>query len=96
MQGALFPMTMEEKGTQGATWWAGNWECRNHYGYLQQREGGKGYWQFVIYGFGFDDISASVYRIAENGHAYHEDVPIDDKDRLLIRGERYGQDYWYH
>ena len=38
-----------DKSVSGATWWAGNDQCRNWHGYYQTREDGAGPWQFVVY-----------------------------------------------
>ena len=95
-QAELFQMTGAEKGTNGAMWWCGNHQCRNFQGYYQAREGGIGHWQFVIYGFGFDDTTASVYRVDSQGELYREDVPIDEKSRISENGRKYGRRNWQH
>lgn len=88
----LFERT--DKGTHGAVWWAGSWECRNNDGYFQDREGGKGPWSFVIYGFG--DTDCIVYRLNEAGTLVHDCVPIDANDRITINGRKYGRNNWRH
>lgn len=45
---------------------------------------------------GVDDTTASIYRIEKDGSLVHEDVPIDDRDRLSVNGRKYGRDYWRH
>lgn len=92
----LIPMTETEKAIPGAQWWAGEYQCRNFGGYYQVREQGRGDWQFVIYGFGCDDTTASIYRIDRDGRLVHEDVPIDGHDRLTVNGRKYGRDNWRH
>lgn len=92
----LIPMTETEKAIPGAQWWAGEYQCRNFGGYYQVRERGRGAWQFVIYGFGCDDTTACIYRIEKDGSLVHEDVPIDDRDRLRVNGRKYGRDNWRH
>ena len=92
----LFPMTGEEKATPGAQWWAGSYQCRNFAGYYQVREQGRGDWQFVIYGFGFDDTTACIYRIDQGGKLVHEDVPIDEQGRITVGGRKFGRDNWCH
>ncbi|WP_243613088.1 hypothetical protein [Shimia aestuarii] len=77
-----------EKSVSGATWWAGNYQCRNWHGYYQTRERGAGPWQFVVYAFG--DKEAVIYAINNIGSLYHWRVLMDAKDRLLIDGKRYG------
>ncbi|MEM1396634.1 MAG: hypothetical protein AAGH38_04190 [Pseudomonadota bacterium] len=83
-----------DKGKHGATWWAGNWQCRNWRGYFQSREQGKGPWQFSIYAFG--DVDAVIYAIDDEGTLYHWRVFMDDRDRLLIDGQRFGRNRWQH
>ncbi|WP_271952753.1 hypothetical protein [Ruegeria faecimaris] len=90
----LIPMAPTEKGTPGASWWAGAWECRNHDGYFQTREQGRGPWKFVIYGFGDDDVS--VYGVNPFGELIRQSVPIDQQDRITILGRKYGRDNWQH
>ena len=82
------------KGTPGAIWWEGNWQCRNRNGFYQVREGGRGHWEYVIYAFG--DTSANVYRFAKDGTLYRQDVPIQCEDHLCIDGRLYGRDHWRH
>ncbi|MFY0633664.1 MAG: hypothetical protein JXQ91_07625 [Vannielia sp.] len=93
----LFPETID-RTQHGATWWASdNWQGRNFHGFYQCREGGKGEWQFVIYAFCNDDVSASVYVVADrDGDLQLENVPIDQKDRLHINGKTYGRRNWCH
>ena len=95
-QETLFPIREEEKAAHGARWWAGNWECRNHHGYYQSREGGEGPWQFAVYGFGYDDLTASIYRVSETGAMAREDVPTDSSDRITVLGRKYGRRHWNH
>ena len=83
-----------DKSVSGATWWVGNYQCRNWNGYYQTREEGKGPWQFVIYAVG--DIDAVIYAVNDKGDLYHWRVPMDAKDRLLIGGKRYGRKHWCH
>ncbi|WP_417839429.1 hypothetical protein [Tritonibacter scottomollicae] len=92
----LIPMTQSEKGKPGAQWWVGAYQCRNFEGYFQQREQGRGPWQFVIYGFGFDDVSASIYRVRQDGNLEKEVVPINGKDILTVNGREYGRANWCH
>lgn len=83
-----------DKTRDGATWWAGNWQCRNWKGWLQSREGGKGTWTFQIGGFSGPedgDGLARVYRVEGC-----QDVPIDRRNRILIEGKRYGRSHWNH
>lgn len=90
----LIPMAAHEKGKHGAVWWAGNWECRNFDGYFQTREGGRGAWRFVIYGFGDEDVS--VYAVNPFGEIILKQAPIDKQDRISVLGKRYGRDRWQH
>ncbi len=82
------------KAIHGAEWFAGNWQCRNHNGYLQSRESGRGLWKYTIYAFGDDDCL--VYAINADGELTHVLVPIDGKDRITIHGRKYGRDHWQH
>ena len=82
------------KGTPGAIWWEGNWQCRNHRGFYQVREEGRGHWEYVIFGFG--NTSANVYRVATDGTLYRQDVPMQNDDHLFIDGRLYGRDHWRH
>ena len=90
----LIPMTPTEKGTPGSSWWAGAWECRNFEGFYQVREQGRGPWQFVIHGFGEDDVS--VFGVNPSGTLFHRCVPIDQQDRITVHGRKYGRDNWQH
>lgn len=83
-----------DKSVSGATWWAGNYHCRNWRGYYQIRERGAGPWQFVVYAFG--DKDAVIYAINDISDLCHLRVPMDAKDRLLIDGKRYGRRFWSH
>lgn len=83
-----------DKAIPGATWWAGNWQCQNFQGYFQQRESGRGPWQFVIYAFGDDD--AVVYAVDIQGELVHERCEMDDKDNLLIQDKLYGRRHCCH
>ena len=83
-----------ERSVPGARWWTGAYECRNWHGYFQQREGGRGAWQFVIYAFGEED--AVIYGLGSGGALVHHRVPMDDQDRLIINGCGYGRKYWVH
>lgn len=82
------------RAISGAIWWVNNVQCRNWNDYYQVREGGSGSWQFVIYAFGDED--AVVYCLDHKGALTHKRVPMDDKDRLVINGKRYGRKYWQH
>ena len=82
------------KGVPGAIWWEGNWQCRNHRGFYQVREEGKGHWEYVIYGFG--DSSANVYRVATDGTLYRQDVPMQGDAHICIDGRNYNRDHWRH
>lgn len=80
--------------TEGASWWAGNWQCRNWRGYLQHREGGRGNWCFIIDSFGGDtDGEGTAWVLKIEGK---EAVPIDRRNRLLIQSRRYGRSFWHH
>lgn len=83
-----------DKAIPGAKWWAGNWQCRNFHGFLQQREDGRCPWQFVIYAFG--ECDAAVYAVDGQGKLVHTSCAMDHKDNLVIRGKRYGRRYWCH
>lgn len=86
-----------DKSRHGAVWVAGSFECRNFHGYYQCREGGEGKWRFQVPWFGCDERTCTVYTIDEYGGLQHEkDVPIDDLNRITIRGRRYSPDYWDH
>ncbi|WP_226554830.1 hypothetical protein [Celeribacter naphthalenivorans] len=92
----LFPKTID-KSQNGATWWRGAWECRNWNGYFQEREGGTGNWCFRIPWFSNDDKSCTVYVIAADGEITKRDeIPINDAGEILIRGKRYGREFWHH
>ncbi|WP_299553660.1 hypothetical protein [uncultured Tateyamaria sp.] len=91
---ALIDLMPEERGTSGAVWWSGSWECRNFGGFYQVREQGRGNWCFIIYAFG--DHHANVYRVNQIGELYRENVPIDANDRITILGRKYGRDHWQH
>lgn len=85
------------RGQHGATWQAGNWQCRNWNGWFQHREGGQGPWQFAIPWFSNDDVTCTVYGLSERGDMVQRDgVPIDGHNRILIEGRRYGRDRWTH
>lgn len=88
----MFPL--DHKGIPGAKWWVGNWECRNFHGYEQGREGGRGDWQFHIYGFGDDDCTVATLK--SDGAFGSAIVPIDGLDRITIEGRKYGRRYWNH
>jgi len=90
----LIDLTPEERGTPGAVWWSGSWQCRNFHGYYQVRQQGRGKWCFIIYAFG--DHHANIYRVNEIGELFREDVPIDPKDRITVRGRKYGRGLWQH
>jgi len=90
----LIPMTPDEKGTPGASWWQGSWECRNFHGYFQSREQGRGDWQFTIHSFG--DFHANIYLVSRSGKLAHEDVPIDAQSRISVNERKYGRDHWNH
>ncbi|WP_282063817.1 hypothetical protein [Roseobacter litoralis] len=72
----------------GAVWWHGNTKCRNTGRYYQVREDGAGTWEFVIYGFGDDDVS--VYRVGPDGELYLDHVPINARDRITVNGGNTG------
>jgi hypothetical protein len=93
-QQQLFEVTAAHKARHGAVWTAGNWECRNFHGYFQSREGGTGPWCFQIYGFGDEDCS--VYALAGKGEMVFLRVPIDQENRITVRGCKYGRDNWNH
>lgn len=79
----------------GATWRAGNWNCRNFHGYFQSREVGAKNWCFQIYGF--NDHDCSVATIKDDGEMGHENfIPIDAQDRITILGKKYGRPFWSH
>ena len=82
------------KGVPGAIWWEGNWQCRNHHGFYQVREGGRGQWEFVIYAFG--DTCANIYRVTPEGALYRQDVPMQGDHHICIDGRSYGRDHWRH
>lgn len=90
----MFDVIPREKAQHGATWWNGNWECRNWHGYFQSREGGTGPWMFQIYGFG--DTDCSVYTLDEAGKMVLGRVPIDDQNRIAVLGRKYGPSHWAH
>lgn len=83
-----------DKGQHGAEWVTGGWQCRNLDGWFQQREGGEGPWQFVVYAFGVTDCT--VYRLNKAGGLYQERVPIDEQDRITVGRRKYGREYWSH
>lgn len=83
-----------DKSVSGATWFAGNWECRNRAGYYQTREGGEGFWQFVVYAFG--DTDCLVYAVDRKGDLVHQRAPIDSNNRITIHGRKYGTRHWQH
>ncbi len=82
------------KATPGAKWWVGNWQCRNFNGYFQQREEGRGAWQFVIFAFGDDD--ADIYAIDDQGALFRTRCLMDDKDNLVVLGKCYCRAHWCH
>jgi len=90
----LIPLDPAAKGKPGATWWAGSWECRNHFGYFQSREQGRGEWQFTIHSFG--DLTAAIYRINAKGEMTLTSVPIDAQDRITVLGRKFGRKHWNH
>lgn len=76
----------------------GAWEIRNWRGWYQSREivdGRAGAWCFQIYGFRDDDCSVYAFDPI-SGDVIRCDVPIDDRDRILVDGRRYGRDRWAH
>lgn len=93
MTDTLFP-DLIDKARHGATWWAGNWQCRNFHGYFQSREGGRGPWRFQIDGFGDDDCTVLVVR--DQGSLGTCRAPIDALDRITIMGRKYGRNHWSH
>ncbi|MDF3888858.1 hypothetical protein [Cupriavidus basilensis] len=65
-------------------------------GFLQFRESEHDPWRFYVAGF---DATAS----GERGYCWvltasgdTEPVPIDEQDRILIDGKRYGREAWNH
>lgn len=93
-QGTLIDLTPEERGTPGAIWWSGSWQCRNFDGYYQVREQGRGNWCFIVYAF--CERHASIYCVNEIGELVRDDVPIDAKDRISVLGRKYGREHWQH
>ncbi|MDH2328309.1 hypothetical protein QCN27_15695 [Cereibacter sp. SYSU M97828] len=91
LQNDLFEI---DKGQHGAEWVTGNWQCRNFNGWFQQREGGEGPWQFVVYAFGVTDCT--IYRLNKAGGMYQERVPIDEQDRITVGRRKYGREHWTH
>ncbi|MBY5988199.1 hypothetical protein [Roseovarius atlanticus] len=88
-----------DRSRQGATWWAGSWECRNWHGWYQEREAGTGAWCFRIDGFKGEPETwgeASVYALDRRGELCTFDVPIDPLNRLHIRGMKFGRGHWNH
>ena len=83
-----------DKSIPGATWWTGNYQCRNWNGCYQSREGGSGPWQFHVYAFGEDD--AVIYTINDQGVLNQRRVPMDAGDCLQIDGKSYGRSRWNH
>lgn len=43
---------------------------------------GQGPWQFVIYGLGFDAVSASIYRVRQDENLEKDVVPINGKNMV--------------
>lgn len=95
----LFPETID-KTQHGAQWWAGRYQCRNWHGFFQSREDGCGPWLFYVEGFTDgapgEEQTAHVAMI-ENGERLHGlPCPIDNENRLHIRGRKFGPDQWKH
>jgi hypothetical protein len=69
------------------------WFERDFEGYAQFRETG-GTWRFYVSGFETHGVKdqCSVLRSDRT----YESVHIDDKNRILIKGKRYGQTKWSH
>lgn len=83
------------KAEHGATWQAGHYACRNWHGFFQSREGVKGKWRFQISAFRDDDM-ALVYVISDDGSLADIEVPIDDANRITVRGRKYCRAHWDH
>lgn len=100
MQMTLFPTDeTPETFADGAVWWRGNWQLRNWRGWMQQREGGFGPWQFYVTGFsGPEDGNgiAHVYRVRADGSFHDVPVPINARSQILIEGRRWGRGHWNH
>ena len=95
----LFPdlptQLCSDHSKHGATWRAGNWNCRNFHGYFQSREVGARNWCFQISTFA--DTHCDVLTLDSNGDIAHENfVPIDAQDRITILGRKYGRSHWSH
>jgi len=85
------------KARHGTVWWEGNWQCRNHHGYLQTREEGKGYWMFEIPWFSNDDVTCTVLGIDCRGELMNiDETPIDDQNRITVLGRKWGYRHWRH
>lgn len=93
-QQQLFETPRADMARHGAVWWRGNWECRNFHGYFQSREGGEGLWCFQIHAFG--DTDCCVYALDTSGLLIQMRVPIDDQNRITVRGRKYGRNQWAH
>ena len=89
--------SIADRYQHGAEWHAGAWQCRNHHGYFQSREGGVGPWCFQVVWFSNDDVSCTVYVLDAKGELVGQDgVPIDDQNRITIRDRKYGDRFWDH
>lgn len=99
METDLFPDTID-KTQDGASWTIGDWQFRNWRGWHQEREGGRGQWQFRISGFsggaaGYE-TEAHIYRIGERGQLVTRIVQMDRLDRINVEGRKFGRSRWAH
>ena len=83
-----------DKGIHGATWWAGNYQCRNFGGYFQDRENGIGTWKFIIGSFG--DTHCNIYALDNFGEFCSVGVPIDHQSRISVNGRKYSNGHGRH
>jgi len=66
------------------------------YGFAQYRESEGDTWRFYIRGFDSTTGGHAGFCTIETGDGKEETVAIDEQDRLLIVGKRYGRDHWDH
>ena len=83
-----------DKTQYGKIWWHGNYQCRNHKGFFQDRENGIGPWTFVIHSFG--EIECEVYSLDALGNLTTSMVPMTQDSKLQIDGRCYSNRYWRH
>lgn len=69
------------------------WFTRDFHGYKQVRETG-GRWCFYVSGFERHGVKDQCSVLRTDGTT--ESVHIDGRDRILIKGKRYGRTRWNH